>query len=412
MVEAPQAIRYSVATLVLSLREAVGCSPEIGMTLTRFVTKNAFRNKRRSVLTALSIAFSLLLLTIMMTVWRAFYLDPGSPESAQRLIVRHKVSLVFFLPAYYREKIRAMPNVKQVVPLTWFGGLYKDNKPENFFAQFGTDPNEILKVYPEFSLPPDQLEAWQKDRAGCIVDAALAKKFGWKLGDHIHIKGTIFPINPEFTIRGIYTAPAPTESLYFNNETIEQGYPDVKGRVGFYAVLADSPESVSKVAKEIDDTFRNVERPTKTESEHAFQVGFIATLGNVKAFILSICLAVVFAILLVSANTLAMSIRERTREVAVLKTLGFTRKTVLGLFVGEAVVLSLAGGILGVLGASAFIFVASHAPGARFLTNMNVTPGTMGVALLVAALVGFISASVPSWSASRQNIVEGLRHIG
>ena len=382
------------------------------MTLTRFVTKNAFRNKRRSVLTALSIAFSLLLLTIMMSVWRAFYLEQGSPESAQRLIVRHKVSLVFFLPGYYREKIRALPGVKQVVPETWFGGTYKDNKPENFFAQFGTDPNELMKVYPEFSLPPDQLEAWQKDRAGCIVDEHLAKKFGWKIGDHIHLTGTIFPINPEFTIRGIFTAPTDTQSLYFNNETIEQGFPDIKGRVGFYGVIADSPESVTKVAKEIDDTFRNVERPTKTESEHAFQLSFIASLGNVKAFILSICLAVVFAILLVSANTLAMSIRERTREVAVLKTLGFTRKTVLSLFVGEAVVLSVAGGILGVLGAMVFIFLASHSPGARFLTGMKVTPGTMAVALTVAALVGFISASVPSWNASRQDIVEGLRHIG
>ena len=383
------------------------------MTLTRFVTKNAFRNKRRSVLTALSIAFSLLLLTIMMTVWRAFYLEQGSPESAQRLIVRHKVSLVFFLPAYYREKIRAMPAVKHVVPETWFGGIYKDNKPENFFAQFGTDPNELLNVYPEFSIPPDQLAAWQKDRAGCIVDSHLAKKFGWKIGDHIHLTGVIFPISPELTVRGIFTAPTDTQSLYFNNETIEQGYPDVKGRVGFYGVLADSPSSVTKVAQEIDDTFRNVERPTKTESEHAFQLSFIASLGNVKAFILSICLAVVFAILLVSANTLAMSIRERTREVAVLKTLGFTSKTVLSLFVGEAVVLSLAGGIIGVLGAAALLFVLSHAPqGGQFMNGMKVGVGTMAVSLTVAALVGFISASVPSWNASRQNIVEGLRHIG
>ncbi len=384
------------------------------MTLTRFVTKNAFRNKRRSVLTALSIAFSLLLLTIMMTVWRAFYLDQGSPESAQRLIVRHKVSLIFFLPAYYRDKIRALPGVKQVVPETWFGGQYKDDKPQNQFAQFGTDPNELLKVITEFKLPQDQLEAWQKDRAGCIVDSELAKKFGWKIGDHIHLTGKIFPFNPEFTIRGIYTAPNPTESIYFNNETIEQGYPDVKGRVGFYGVLADSPQDVAKVAKEIDETFRNAERPTKTESEHAFVLDFIAALGNVKLFILSICLAVVFAILLVSANTLAMSIRERTREVAVLKTLGFTRKTVLGLFVGEAVVLSLAGGVIGVLGAAAFLFVASHGPGAgaQFLRGMKVTGGTVAVSLMVAALVGFISASIPSWNASRQNIVEGLRHIG
>jgi len=163
------------------------------MTMARFVRKNAFRNKRRSALTALSIAFSLMLLTLMMTIWRAFYFDQGSVQSAQRLITRHKVSLVFFLPGYYREKIRSLPGVEYVVNESWFGGLYKDDKPENFFAQFSTDPQELLKVYPEFQIPPDQVEAWQRDRAGCIVDADLIKKHGWKIGDRLFIKGTIFP---------------------------------------------------------------------------------------------------------------------------------------------------------------------------------------------------------------------------
>ncbi len=322
------------------------------MTLTRFVTKNAFRNKRRSILTVLSIGGSLLLLTFLITIWRSFYDSKPSEQSAQRLIVRHKVSLVFNLPSYYRQKIQAIPGVKEVVNQQWFGGQYKDDKPNNFFAQFGTDPQEIMKVYPEFKIPADQLEAWQHDRAGAIVDVGLANKFGWKIGDRLNITGKIFPVNLELTIRGIFTPPDPTQSIYFNKDYIDEGFPKLKGSEGFFAVLADSPESVTRVAQAIDETFRNADRPTKTETEHAFQLGFIGMLGNIKAFIMSICLAVVFTILLVSANTMAMSIRERTREVAVLKTLGFTRNSILGLFVGEAVSLSAdrrAGGIAALL---------------------------------------------------------------
>jgi putative ABC transport system permease protein len=383
------------------------------MTLSRFVRKNAFRNKRRSLLTVVSIAFSLLLLTFMMTIWHAFYNSEASAQSAQRLITRHKVSLIFFLPVSYREKIRQMPGVRHVVNQTWFGGIYKDQKPENFFAQFGTDPEELFDVYPEFQMPADQLEAWKHDRAGCIVDSDLAKRQHWKIGDRINLKGTIFPVNPELTIRGIFTSPSPTDSVYFNTTYIDEGYPEVKGHVGFFGVMADSADDVPKVAKEIDDEFRNAPRPTKTESERAFQLSWIATLGNVKAFILSICMAVVFATLLVSANTMAMSIRERTREVAVLKTLGFTRRAVLGLFVSEAVILSLAGGLLGAGAAYLLVVLMSHSPQfGLFLNGMKVTGSTMSFALLIAGLVGFVSAFIPSYYASKTNIVDGLRHIG
>jgi putative ABC transport system permease protein len=383
------------------------------MTLTRFVTKNAFRNKRRTILTALSIGFSLLLLTFMMTIWRAFYLSEGSAESAQRIIVRNKVSLVFSIPSYYREKMRALPSVKAVVPERWFGGLYKDPNRDKQFAQFGTDPQEFFAVYRDFQIPPDQLEAWQKDRAGCVVDADLAKDHGWKIGDKILLKGTIFPTDLQLTLRGIYSAPANTQSLYFNNTYLEEAYTQIKGAVGFYGVLADSPQSVPVVAKAIDETFRNFDRATKSESEKAFGLGWIAMLGNVKAFILSICLAVVFATLLVSANTIAMSIRERTREVAVLKTLGFTQRTVLGLFIGEAMSVALAGGLLGVLATPALVWVMAQSPqGGFFFANMKVTFMTVVVAMLAAATVGFLSAFVPARNASRGNIVDGLRHIG
>jgi putative ABC transport system permease protein len=380
------------------------------MTLTRFVTKNAFRNKRRSILTVLSIGGSLLLLTFLITIWRSFYDSKPSEESAQRLIVRHKVSLVFNLPSYYRQKIQSIPGVKEVVNQQWFGGQYMDDKPEHYFAQFGTDPEEILKVYPEFKIPADQLAAWRHDRAGAIVDVGLAKKFGWKIGDRLNITGKIFPVNLELTIRGIFTPPDPTQSIYFNKDYIDEGFPKLKGSEGFFAVLADSPDSVTRVAGAIDEEFRNADKPTKSESEHAFQLGFIGMLGNIKAFIMSICLAVVFTILLVSANTMAMSIRERTREVAVLKTLGFTRNSILGLFVGEAVSLALVGGLAGSL--LCYFIVGGMAAQGGYFTGMKVTPLTIFAALMIAAVVGFASSFVPSYHAAKVNIVDGLRHIG
>jgi putative ABC transport system permease protein len=383
------------------------------MTLTRFVSKNAFRNKRRSILTVLSIAFSLLLLTIMMTLWRSFYMNDGSAESNERLLTRHKVSLTFALPGYYREKIRAIPGVVGVVPLSWFGGLYIDDKPEHYFAQFATDPDEFFKVYRDIAMPADQVAAWQHDRQGAIVDDTLAKKYGWKLGDRIVLKGTIYPVDPELYVRGIYHSNPDDQSLYFNTKYLEESVSWFKGTAGMFGTLADSPQDVTKVAAAVDDMFRNSTAPTKTETEKAFGLDFVAMMGNVKAFILGICGAVVFATLLVSANTMAMSIRERTREVAVLKTLGFTRRTVLGLFVGEAVALSAAGGLIGsLIGYLAIAGFRSSGQAAGFFPVAPVGLGLVVIAMVIAGLVGFVSAVVPSYHASQVNIVDGLRHIG
>ncbi len=381
------------------------------MTLTRFVTKNAFRNKRRSILTVLSIALSLLLLSFMMTLWHSFALDDGSAESAQRLVVRHRVSLTFALPSFYRDKIRAIPGVVAVVPVSWFQGVYKDQKPENFFPRFGTDPDEFFKVYRDIQMPADQLQAWQRDRQGVIVDDTLAKKYGWKLGDRIYIQGDIYPVNLELYVRGIFHSTPDNKSVYFNSKYVEEAVPFFKGHAGTFSVLADSPSDVSKIAGAIDDMFRNSPQPTKAESEKAFGLEFVAMMGNVKAFILSICLAVVFATLLVSANTMAMSIRERTREVAVLKTVGFTRQGVLALFVSEAVALSLAGGVIGASLASLMVYGFSHAPEMTFFP-LRMTPQIWITALLISGFVGFVSAALPSYHASRVNIVDGLRHIG
>ncbi|MFY9950053.1 MAG: FtsX-like permease family protein [Candidatus Sulfotelmatobacter sp.] len=382
------------------------------MTLTRFVTKNAFRNKRRSILTVLSIAFSLLLLTLMMTIWRAFYLDEGSAESAERLVVRHRVSLTFSLPGFYREKIRAVPGVVAVVPVSWFGGIYKDDKPENFFAQFGTDPEEFFKVFRDIQMPDEQRIAWQRDRQGVIVDDTLAKKYGWKLGDRIVLKGNIYPVDLELYVRGIFSSYPDNKSVYFNSKYVEEAVAFFKGQAGTFSILAASPGDVSRIASTVDDMFRNSPQPTKTESEKAFGLEFVAMMGNVKAFILMICAAVVFATLLVSANTMAMSIRERTREVAVLKTLGFTRQSVLGLFVSEAVALSLAGGLLGFFLGWLMIYGLTHSKQFISFFPMKVTPGMCLLSLLIAGFVGLVSATLPSYHASKVNIVDGLRHIG
>jgi putative ABC transport system permease protein len=384
------------------------------MTLSRFVRKNIFRNKRRSILTVLSIGFSLLLLSFLMSVWRAFYIDQGSAESAQRLIVRHKVSLANFLPGFYREKIRTIPGVVHVLPMAWFQGIYKDQKPENFFARFGTDPDELFDTYKELSIPPDQLEAWKRDRAGAVADVELAKKYGWKVGDRIVIQGDIFPIRLELTLRGLFTSSEPNNALYFNWKYVEEGVSFAKDRAGWYAVFVDSPKDVGRVASAIDAMFSNAPEPTKTETEKAFALSFVAMLGNVKAFILIISLAAVFTILLVSGNTMAMSIRERTREVAVLKTLGFRRQSILGLFIGEAVSIALIGGIVGTVVAFPLLWGMSHAPqmGGLFLVAVHEWRFVAPVSWGVAALAGFLSSAIPAYAASRTGIVEGLRHIG
>ncbi len=381
------------------------------MTLTTFVAKSAFRNKRRSLLTVASIAFSLLLLCIMLCLWRSFYIDPGAPDSALRIMTRHQVSLANFLPIYYRDKIRTVPGVVHIVPMTWFGGTYKDDKPENYFAQFATDPDEYFDVAADKTMPADQLAAWKRDRAGCIVDVELAKKHHWKIGDHIMLQGTIFPANLDLTLRGIYTIDPPSSNLYFHTKYLEESVDWFKDTAGFYFIRVDTPEDMPRAAHAIDDLFHGSPVPTKSESEQAFKLDFIATLGNVKAFILSICGAVLFTTLLVCANTMAMSIRERTREVAVLRTLGFTRGSILKLLLSESIAISLIGGVLGVaLGTGAILFVAR--PGIGLPVSMHMTIYTAAVAISVAGLVGVVSGLIPSYRASHLGIVDALRHIG
>src|SRR5205823_146608 len=240
----------------------------------------------------------------------------------------------------------------------------------------------------------DQAQAWIRDRAGAMVDVELAKRYGWKIGDRVILKGTIFPVNPELTIRAIYNMTPANKSFYFHAKYLEEAVSWYKGQTGFYFTRVAYPSDIAPTSRTIDDMFRNSPQPTKTESEKAFQLSFLAMLGNVKAFILSICAAVVFAILLVSANTMAMSIRERTREVAVLKTLGFARQTVLSLFVGEAVILALIGGIIGSFCAYSPLSLVGAVAGCLLLVllaaivKIFIRKVPLGVLALIGAIVG------------------------
>jgi putative ABC transport system permease protein len=307
--------------------------------------RNVRRNKRRSILTILSLAFSFLLLTFMIIIWRSFYIDPWTAKGALRLVCQHRVSFFVPMPSYYREKIRELPNVANVVPLNRFDGIYKG---QDSFIQIGTDPEEFLNVYQEYEISADQVAAWQQDQAGAVVDSELAKASGWKLGDRIVIEGVKFPMDIELAIRGIFRSPLPIPVVYFNWKYVEAK--THRGKDEVFLICADSIEHVARIAATVDDTFRNSPAPTRTEAEQAFDMDAVAMFGNVKGFILSISLAVLFATLLVSATTVAMSVRERTREVAVLRAMGFQPNTITALFVGEAVTLAaLVGGLSAII---------------------------------------------------------------
>jgi len=297
------------------------------------------------------------------------------------------------------------------VPMTWFGGKYKDDKPENFFAQFATDPDEYFDVAADKILPAEQLAAWKRDRAGCVVDADLARKHNWKVGDRIILQGSIFPANLDLTVRGVYTIDPPNSALYFHAKYLEESVDWFKNTAGFYFTRVDTPENMPRAAHAIDDMFHGTPVPTKSESEQAFKLDFIATLGSVKAFILSICGAVLFTTLLVCANTMAMSIRERTREVAVLRTLGFTRGRILKLLLSESIAIALIGGTVGVV-LGTLVIRAMSRPGIGLPVSMHMTPVTALVVMAVAAVVGLISGLIPSYRASNLGIVDALRYIG
>jgi len=379
------------------------------------ILKNTWRNRRRTILTVLSVGASLCLLGVLMAVYHAFYFSEASPAQALRLVVRNRVSLAFPMPVYYRDKIRQAAGVREVGMSQWFGGTYKDSRdPKNFFARMAVEPDKLYTMRPEMTLPPDERDAFLKDRTACLVGRPLAATHNLKVGDRVTLVGDIFPVTLELTVRGVFDAPENAEILYFQWKYLEESISEGRrSNVGTFNILAESPEAVPRIAREVDDMFRNSPVQTRTESEQQFALSFLAMLGNIKAFLLSICAAVTFTVLLVSANTMAMSVRERVREVGILKTLGFTRGRILGIVLAEAAAISFAGGALGLVLASLLCIVIRHGP-VPFdaIRRLSVDPSVAALSLALAAAIGVASALLPAWNAARTSIVQAVRHSG
>lgn len=375
------------------------------------IFRNVLRNRRRSILTLASTAVSLALLALLAAIFQSFYYDgPATSAEAQRLICRHRVSLTNPLPASHEQRIRAIPGVAQVSAWTWFAGVYKD--PKNFFARFSCDADTIFDIHKDWNMPPEQLAAFKQQRTGCAIARKIADQYNIKLGDRVTIVGDIYPVTLEMTCVGIFSHPPNTECMIFHREYVSELLPKTsvnRDSVGTYAILASSPDQVPAIAKAIDTMFENSPYPTRTESEKEFGRSFLAFLGNIKLFLGAISAAVTFTILLVSANTVAMAVRERTREMGILRTLGYTPGEILQLVLGEAVVISLIGGLLG-LGLGTLLAKALATTGAFGFRGMGWQAAVF--VLCVSALVGLIAALAPAMIASRKNVVESLRFTG
>ena len=375
------------------------------------ILKNVWRNKRRTILTVLSIGVSLCLLGVLLAIYHAFYFSDPTPEQALRLVTRNSISLARPMPQAYRDKIMRVPGVREIAIEDWFGGQYIDDKAEHQFARFATDPDKIFIVRPEMKLPDEQKAAFMKERTACIIGRPIADKQKLKLGDKITLKGDIYPGALELTVRGIFESEQNADLLYFNRTYLEEGLAERRrGNAGIFLILAKTVEDVPRIEKAVDEEFRNSPTQTKTESESAFSLSFVSFLGNIKAFLLIVCAAVMFTILLVSANTIAMSVRERVREVGVLKVLGFTRGVILGIILTEAVIVSLIGGVLGVFLASMLTGVVRNMPAfLDQLRHLSLTPSVAFLCLGIAGVIGLVSAFIPAFQASRIPILEALR---
>jgi len=388
----------------------------------RLVLKNSLRNPRRSALTIASIAVSLCLLGVLMALYRVlFFGGETTPGQALRLITHHKVSLTQELPLSYQDRIGQVQGVNAVTSLRWFGGVYKDERdPRNRFARFAIEPSALFAVYPEYQISDEQKRAFQQNKTACIASTALATKLGWKPGERITLVGDTSPVTLDLALAGAFDDPFRSDILYFNAEYLRDSLPASDTRrdmVQQFRIAAASKDDVPRVASAIDAMFENSPAPTMTESEHAFMLSFIAFLGDVKSFLAPIFGAVTFTILLVSANALSMSVRERIREIGVLKTLGFASREILGMIVGEAAALALAGGVIGCLFATGLcqglaILMRQNPGFAQTISSLSVTPLIASLDLAAAAMIGIVSAFVPALSAARISIVDSLRHTG
>jgi len=373
------------------------------------VLANLGRHKRRTVLTIVSVALALFLFASLRSVVTT--LDASSRfGGADRMIVQNATGIVFPLPMSYAARLQATPGVTAVSWANWFGGRYGDGK--RFFANFAVDPSSYLAMYPEFVIPEDQKQAFLRERSAALVGRRLLEVFGWRVGQDVTLQGTIFPGPWTFTIRAVYTPSnkiISDDALMFHYDYLDERL-DRRMSPGWYVLRIADPALAPQVARRIDDEFRNSSSATKTGTEQAFQAGFVTMWGNVRFLMNSIGMAVVFAILLVTANAMMMSARERTSEVAVLKTIGFTDRTLFLLVMVEAGCIACAGALLG-LGGAKLLYGTGDFNFVGFLPGFDVTPGTLGIGAGLALALTVASGVVPAMRAARLPVVQALRKV-
>ena len=375
----------------------------------RLVLANLGRHKVRTILTIASVALALFLFASLRSVTTTLAAT-AQFGGARRLVTLNATGLVFPLPISYENRIKGLPGVTAVSWANWFGGRYGDGK--TFFANFAVDPESYLAIYPEIVLPADQKQAFIQDRTGALIGKRLIGRYGWKLGQNVTLQGTIFPGDWTFTIRGVYTPTDPAigdDVLIFHHDYFDERIGRA-GIAGWYIVEIDDAAKAAVIAKSIDDVFRNSSSPTKTGTEREFQASFATMWGNVSFLMSTIGLAVVFAILLVTANAMMMSARERTGEIAVLKTVGFSDKLLFGLVMIEAGVMALTGAALG-LGFAKILYPSINFNGAGFLPGFKVATSTLVVGALIAVGLMLASGLVPAVRAARLPIVQALRKV-
>jgi len=388
------------------------------MKLLKIVLKNLFRHRLRTILTMLGIATAVMAFGLIRTIVGAWNAGVAA-SSANRMITRHSVSFIFPVPLPYRQALARVPNVAAVSWANWFGGVYGDpNDFKNFWPRLAVDPDTYFDLYPEFQVPPDQLAAFKQERNSAVIGRKLAAQHGFKLGDVITMEGDIFPGRWEWVVRGIYTGRDQTvdetQMSFQWNYLYEQVQAREPGRpvdAGWYILRVQPAEAMPRVATTIDDQFVNSRAPTKTESEKAFQQSFVAMSSAIITSLQVISVVIVGIILLVLANTILMAVRERTREYAVLKTLGFSARHLFALIFGESLLIALCGGLVGL--ALTFPMVAGFGKALpTFFPIINVAPLTIALALGAALIAGTVAALFPATRVVRTPIVAGLRTVG
>jgi putative ABC transport system permease protein len=379
------------------------------------IIRNVLRNKIRSLFTASSIAVSLFLVVMLYSFLTLQDENAEATKVYNRLIVMNVQGLSGNVPVAYVDRLRRIEGVKAATPFSWFGGKYREEKIP--FGQFAVDAEAIPEVYPDYEIPPDQLKAWQADKTGCIVGALIARDKGWKIGDKIPLKGDIYPVNLELTIRGIYDGPSSTdrEMLWFHFEYLDESLKAMNdaagGNAGIVVLEARSADIMPELTKAIDTAFASSDAPVRAMTEKQFLQSFMEMMGNVRGFIRYTSIAVVIALLCVAGNTMAMSLRERTREIALFKAIGFPQMTILGLFLSEAVLIGMLGGILGAFGGKLLFAVI---PLSKLMTGLGAVYVPWNTALAGVALgtgIGLVSGIIPAYRAANVSVIEGLRKV-